>query len=219
MNRVILPLDNLTWDEALPIMKETAGLVWGYKIRKVVLEKSISIIKEIKEFGNVMVDFKLYDIPSAMTESLLYHIENQADITTVHCTAQYKPTPEVDSSKIAGVTILTSFGQEVFNYYDEEQSIEDHVADMCFDSVESNFGYLVCSPLELNRVGEADIQRITPGIRPVWYSPEDDQTRISTPANAIKNGSDLLVIGRPLLKAESIADAIKQTNDEIESAT
>lgn len=217
MNRIILPLDDLSWEDALPIIKATSGMVWGYKIRKVVLEMGIDIISEIKQYGNVMVDFKLYDIPSAMTESLKYHIQCGADITTVHCTAQYAPTPDVDSKKLAGVTILTSFGPEVFNYYDDSQSIEQLVEAMCLDCNVQQFGYLVCSPLELKRISGYGIKKITPGIRPEWYSPEDDQERVSTPANAIAAGADLLVIGRPILTAGNIITAIEQTNEEIES--
>lgn len=217
MNRIILPLDNLSWDEALPIMRATRGFVWGYKVRKIILEMGIDIIPDIKEFGNVMVDFKLYDIPSAISESLKLHFEYSADISTIHCTAQYLPDVGVQSNKIAGVTILTSFSQEISNYY-KDIDIKDLVYTMTIDAYGSNFGYVVCSPLELIRINELAIKKITPGIRPEWYSTPDDQNRVSTPSAAIKNGADLLVIGRPLLRAENIADAIKMTNDEINSA-
>jgi len=219
-NRIILLLDDLTWDEAYPILVATKGMVWGYKLRKVILEKGIKIIEEVKKYGNVMVDFKLYDIPSAMTESLLYHQKNGADITTVHCSSQYAVEKNVDMSKIAGVTILTSFGDEIFRYYKECPQIKDLVREMCERSYILDYGYVVCSPLELDSIKDINIKKITPGIRPVWYSPsaakwDDDQTRISTPAGAINAGADLLVIGRPILKADNIVAAIMKTNDEI----
>jgi len=66
-SKIILPLDNVAWENALDIMQKTKGMVWGYKIRRSVIERGLNVIKEIKKFGNVMLDFKLFDIPSAMT--------------------------------------------------------------------------------------------------------------------------------------------------------
>lgn len=220
-NRIILPLDDLTWDKALPIMKKTSGLVWGYKVRKVILEKGIDIINEIKEFGNVMVDFKLYDIPSAIQESLIYHFEKGADISTIHCSSYFnaKDLSEEYQKKIAGVTVLTSFGIEWFKYHRTDWTISDFVKNMTADLlVMSNSGHIVCSPLELDVLKNTPIKKITPGIRPEWYSTPDDQTRTSTPEYAIRNGADYLVIGRPILKANNITDAVKMTNDEIDKS-
>ena len=218
-NRIILPLDDLTWEEAYPILVATKGMVWGYKLRKVILEKGIFIINKVKEFGNVMVDFKLYDIPSAMTESIIYHQQNGADITTVHCTAQYIPQKGVDITKVAGVTILTSFGNDVFNHY-KNIGIPGLVKQMCEEISSENYGYVVCSPIDLQDLRDINIKKITPGIRPIWETGKwvDDQARISTPAAAIKAGADLLVIGRPILKADNIVSAVMKTNDEIEKA-
>jgi orotidine-5'-phosphate decarboxylase len=61
------------------------------------------------------------------------------------------------------------------------------------------------------------IKKICPGIRPDWYSQVDDQTRIATPASAVRSGADLLVIGRPILTADDIVAAVERTNDEIDS--
>ena len=58
---------------------------------------------------------------------------------------------------------------------------------------------------------------VTPGIRPAWQVSHDDQRRIVTPAEAIKNGSDYLVIGRPIRDAKDPAEAAKRVADEIES--
>ena len=68
-SRIILPLDHTPYDRAIEIMKKTSGLVWGYKLRRSILEEGLGVIGEVKKYGHVMLDFKLYDIPSAMTES------------------------------------------------------------------------------------------------------------------------------------------------------
>jgi len=60
---------------------------------------------------------------------------------------------------------------------------------------------------------------VTPGIRPAWDLPSgDDQARIMTPARAIQNGSDHLVIGRPIRDAKDPAMAAQQVLEEIEGA-
>jgi orotidine-5'-phosphate decarboxylase len=70
----------------------------------------------------------------------------------------------------------------------------------------------------LESIQALDIKKICPGIRPSWYREDDDQQRTATPADAIRQGADLLVIGRPLLGAADIAGAVERTNTEIAQA-
>jgi orotidine-5'-phosphate decarboxylase len=76
----------------------------------------------------------------------------------------------------------------------------------------------VCSPLELSQIRSVAIKKICPGVRPAWYQGQDDQHRAATPAEAIANGADFLVIGRPLLNAKDMVATIRQTNAEIAGA-
>lgn len=219
-NRIILPLDNIKWADAKEIIKKTSGLVWGYKVRKVLLEKGLKIIPSIARHGKVMVDFKLYDIPSAITESLREHFINGTTTSTVHCTADYSSEDSmlIPPIKIAGVTILTSMKFESFSKYYKGPEIIDTVREMVKSAVDKKYGYIVCSPLELEFLQEMSIAKICPGIRPMWYDKDDDQDRVSSPSYAIKNGATHLVIGRPILNNVNMVDAIKRTNDEINSA-
>jgi len=214
-SRIILPLDHVQWDQARDIMRRTEGLVWGYKIRRSVLDRGLTVIPDIKRHGRVMLDFKLYDIPSAMTESLTLHLTADADITTVHCTSGYDPAAHgLTKDHIAGVTILTSMGREDFKRYYRGESPQQMVAQMAAEAV-SRYAYLVCSATDLESIQALDIKKICPGIRPSWYQEDDDQHRTGTPAAAIRQGADLLVIGRPLLGADDIVGALERTNAEI----
>jgi orotidine-5'-phosphate decarboxylase len=217
-SKIILPLDNVPWEDALRVMHQTKGLVWGYKIRRSVLERGLTVIGEIKIYGSVMLDFKLFDIPSAMTESLRLHLDAGADITTVHCTSGYRPESEgLSRDHIAGVTILTSMNQDDYNRYYRRGSLLKMVERMAQDAL-SCYEYLVCSAQDLKLIQTLGIKKICPGIRPSWYLQDDDQERTATPAQAIKNGADLLVIGRPILQSEDLAGAVQRTNAEIEAA-
>ena len=217
-SRIILPLDNTPWNDALHILQHTRGLVWGYKLRRSVLERGLGVVAEVKQYGKVMLDFKLYDIPSAMTESLAMHIQAGADITTIHCTAGYDPVAAgLSADPIAGVTILTSTAEEDFRRYYRGQTISETVEQMARQA-QGRCGYLVCSPKELKQISSVPIKKICPGVRPSWYAAGDDQTRIATPAQAISDGAELLVIGRPILSAPDMVEALERTNAEIDSA-
>ena len=214
-SRIILPLDHVPYDRAEEIMQRTAGLVWGYKLRRSILEKGLGVIAGVKKYGKVMLDFKLYDIPSAMTESLKMHLDAGADITTIHCTSGYEPGAEgLAKTSIAGVSIITSMQPEQFINYYRGDSITQMVVRMAGDA-ESRYAYLVCSPWELQQIQHVKIKKLCPGIRPRWYLQADDQTRTATPAEAVRNGADLLVIGRPILSADDIVAALNRTNAEI----
>jgi orotidine-5'-phosphate decarboxylase len=217
-SRIILPLDHIPWEDAQKIMRMTTGRVWGYKIRRSVLERGLGVLSEIKPFGKVMLDFKIYDIPSAMTESIQMHLAAGADITTVHCSSGYDPLQhKVDGARLAGVTLLTSMDSGDFNRYYRGNTLLEVVERMAADA-EPRYGYLVCSAVDLEQVGRLAIRKICPGIRPRWYLGTDDQRRTATPAEAILRGADLLVIGRPLLEADDLRDALDRTNVEIEEA-
>ena len=217
-SRIILPLDHVPWEKAVEIMEKTRDRVWGYKVRRSVLERGLSIVGRIKAFGKVMLDFKLYDIPSAMTESLQMHLEAGADITTLHCTSGYDPRAEgLRQDGLAGVTILTSLEEETFHRFYRGESIPAMVREMAVAAA-SRYEYLVCSSRELNLLEGIKIKKICPGIRPAWYLQTDDQHRTAAPAEAIRGGAHLLVIGRPILTADDLVGAVDRTNREIEDA-
>jgi len=79
---------------------------------------------------------------------------------------------------------------------------------------------IVCSGQEVSLIKKTftDFIAVTPGIRPSWQGTDDDQKRITTPARAIRNGSDYLVIGRPIRDADDPRAAAWRIASEIESA-
>jgi orotidine 5'-phosphate decarboxylase subfamily 1 len=84
---------------------------------------------------------------------------------------------------------------------------------------QSNIEGIVCSGMEAKFVKNffPKLQIITPGIRPQWYNTQDDQSRTLTPKEAIENGSNYLVIGRPITESINPKEAVKQTLLEINS--
>jgi orotidine-5'-phosphate decarboxylase len=124
--------------------------------------------------------------------------------------------------KILGVTVLTSMNEEECNL-SFGAPVKAKVLQFARNAVLAGLYGIVCSPLELeflSKFPETDsLIKVTPGIRPQWHiDPSDDQSRITTPAKAVKMGSDYLVIGRPILKADDPLEAFLKTKDEVEKA-
>ncbi len=215
--RIIVALDHIELKESLEYVKQTSNLIWGVKLRGLILEHSIKIIEEFKQYTNVMVDFKLYDINSAINEAIEQHVYYGADLTTVHCSSFFKPTISYQDN-VLGVTILTSIDQEKFKLFNSYK-INTVVKKMLSFASNNNYGGIVCSPNELSitQKYKNTLKRVCPGIRPSYYNVSDEQNRVSTPKAAIKNGADLIVIGRPILNAKDKIEATKMIYESIDN--
>jgi len=205
--KLIISLDRIALGKAKRFIKEVSNLIWGVKLRSLVLQNSLDVIEEFKQYCNVMLDFKLYDIESAMDESIGLHLQHGADLTTVHCSSVFKPKEEHQKSVI-GVTVLSSMCQEEFNLFNNNK-INDVVSNMV-DFSDKYYGGIVCSPLELKGISKFKQLKICPGVRPEGYIGKDEQSRVDTPGSTIKNGADLIVIGRPIVLSKDMVGETKK---------
>lgn len=222
MNRIILALDGMQIEEALSFLQEIdterkatdKELLWGIKLNTLLLHDGVHLVNLLKQNGlRVFADAKLYDIPQTVTHSLNLLDAGGSDIITVHCSAKYKPD-NVDASKIAGVTVLTSLNEDdCKNIYNSE--LNDVILHLATYADIFEYGYIVCSPQDLELLKELKIKKICPGVRPDWYKLKHDQQRVMTPQEAINKGVDLIVIGRPITKAENRIDALLRLNEDL----
>ncbi len=155
----------------------------------------------------VFLDLKLHDIPATVAgaarsvgrlrpELLTVHASGGADV--IRAAAEAAP-----ATKIAAVTVLTSLNQEQLERTGVTGSVRDTVLRLSSLAVEAGAQGIVCSPREVAAVRAEvgpDITLITPGVRPAGAD-ANDQARVATPEEALKSGSDLLVIGRPITSA------------------
>ena len=130
-------------------------------------------------------------------------------------------------SLLIGVTVLTNLDEKDINeIFKSTLNIEELVLNMATVARKSNMSGIVCSPNESGIIKEKlgkDFITVCPGVRPKFTLDQngksgDDQNRIMTPYNAIKNGADFLVIGRPITKAENPLEAAKAILEEISEA-
>ena len=179
-----------------------------------------AVIKAANKGFDIFLDLKLHDIPNTVKKS----IEGLADLPikmmTVHTSGGLRMLQEsVDAVKdtnikIFGVTALTSLADE------DTQTIyrcnaKDQVLAMLELAMQSGIHGVVCSPHELSLVkNNSDLLTITPGIR--IKSLGDDQTRTMSPKEAIDNGSNFLVIGRPITASTNIKNSLQEIYDSIQ---
>jgi orotidine-5'-phosphate decarboxylase len=155
----------------------------------------------------VFLDLKLHDIPNTVAAAARAVAKLRPEILTVHAAGgadMIKAAVDaVPDTIVAGVTLLTSIGDKDLAELGMTGPVSDAVRRMATLAVEAGARGLVCSPQEVAAVRAevgTDVMLITPGIRPVGTT-SDDQARIATPEEALTAGADLLVIGRPITRA------------------
>jgi len=230
-----------TLDEAKRIMDSFAGLLTHVKVglQLATREGWEAVVGAAHERGlKVFCDAKLKDIPNTVEHAAYSLTAHQPDFFTVMAdnslAALQGARTGVDHAaqelalgekpKIIGVTVLTSISPE------ESQVIygADPATKALFfggNAAQAGFDAIVCSPEEIRLFREDPafdtVAIITPGVRPAWAA-ANDQSRVATPAEAIRRGADMLVIGRPITQppAEvgSSAEAVKRIIAEIEEA-
>ena len=120
---------------------------------------------------------------------------------------------------LIAVTILTSMSEEDIREVGLAGSPADNVKRLASLAQSAGLDGVVCSPKEVAMLREtisSDFQLVTPGIRPSWAA-KGDQTRITTPADAIALGSNYLVVGRPITGADDPLQALSRIEDELNS--
>ena len=178
------------------------------------------ILKAANKGFDIFLDLKLHDIPNTVKKSIDGLVNLPIKMMTVHASGGQKmleeslaATMNTDIKKF-GVTALTSLSDTDTNFIYKREAKEQVLA-MIDLAKKSSIHGVVCSPQELSLVkNNSNLLTITPGIR--LKSLDDDQTRVMTPKEAIDNGSDFLVIGRPITASNNIKNSLKEIYDSIQ---
>ncbi|NNL76699.1 MAG: orotidine-5'-phosphate decarboxylase [Desulfobacterales bacterium] len=230
-NYIIFPLDVASTDEAkryVELLNDHVGLF------KVGLELFVrfgpNIVQFINAAGNtgVFLDLKLHDIPATVSRAMAGIADLGVKFVTVHCGETQKMLEAAVAGShgkvhILGVTVLTSVSAEDIktagfgsNFYPDLSGLVLQRAQM---AKAAGCAGVVCSGREARMIKQKlgnQFITVTPGIRPSWATGEtDDQQRITTPAQAVKDGSDYIVIGRPIRDAADPVEAADRIAAEI----
>ena len=213
MSEIIVALDLPSSDEALGLVDRLGDSVGFYKVGSPLFTRSgPEFIRELRARGKrIFLDLKYHDIPSTVANAVDSAAQLGVDLITLHASGgeammrAARAVVEDDGPRLLGVTILTSFTafdvEQVWNK--EIISVRDEVSRLTGLAVDAGLHGVVTSPLEvesLKRRHGAELIVVTPGIRPAGDG-LGDQARTATPREAVRAGSDYLVIGRPVLTA------------------
>lgn len=210
---IILAVDTSDFDTAIAWIENTKDSVSVYKLG---LEfylnfGSVGVSQIIEKTGvEIFLDLKLHDIPHTVAGAAKAVKLLSPKFLTVHASggremikAAATALPEVS---LTAVTILTSLSEEdLFEVGFAGPALESAVA-LAKMAVSAGARSLVCSPLETAAIRSAvgsDPIIITPGVRPLTEAGSDDQKRTMTPGDAIAQGANYVVIGRPITSAWS----------------
>jgi orotidine-5'-phosphate decarboxylase len=226
-NPIIIALDVDSVTEALTLVEKIGPGTDFYKVgMELYAVGGMPLVERIAAAGKrVFVDLKLYDIGETVKRATRQICKSgAATFLTVHGSRAVMEAAVEGrgdtSTKLLGVTVLTSFDQDDLADLGYPTPISELVELRVRKAVESGIDGVVCSPLEVARVrraGGPDLQVVTPGVRSSG-SEKGDQKRVATPAEAMRDGANYLVIGRQVTRAADPQAACQQILEEISLA-
>jgi len=224
---IVVALDVPDEDKLRELVVSLSGQVGMFKIGKELFTslgpRAVSLVRKMS--GEVFLDLKYHDIPNTVAGAVRAAARLGVSMLTVHASGGSKMIRAAaeaakefqDPPAIIAVTLLTSLGQADIDDLGYGGSPQDVVMRMAALSLAAGADGLVTSPREVKSLREKHGERpllITPGVRPAG-SAAADQARIATPAQAVADGADFLVIGRPITQDRNPAGAAGRIAKEI----
>lgn len=217
---VIVALDFSTVADALHLAKQLDPTKCRAKVGKELFTVSgPAIVDELQKLGfEVFLDLKFHDIPNTTAMAVKVAASMGVWMVDIHCVggiAMMQACRNVleqmnSNTLLIGVTVLTSLGVDDLKRLSITKTPEQQVLSLAQLAAEAGLDGLVSSAQEATalKLNFPELKLVTPGIRPEGSS-QDDQQRIVTPAQAVANGADYLVIGRPITKAADPEQALE----------
>ena len=205
--KIFVACDVSSQKEILDLLELIHEDISGIKIGlQYITQRSPEEIRELSNFKKpIFYDGKFFDIKNTLVESIKSLKDLNVSYATVHLLngldalkAANQAAQEVNL-KLLGVSVLTSFVDEDLESLGFNSKIEEQVKRLIKIAMEAKLYGVICSPLEIKMIKEIapKIKCFTPGIR-VKNTKDDDQKRTMSANEAIKEGSDCLIIGRPI---------------------
>tara|TARA_B100000035_G_C21036854_1_gene571524 strand:- start:4299 stop:4988 length:690 start_codon:yes stop_codon:yes gene_type:complete len=225
-SKVIVALDFSSLNETEVFLKKIKGQNCRIKVGKELFTKEgPNAIKLIQHYGfEVFLDLKFHDIPNTVSNAIKASCNLGVWMVNVHASGgkqmmiAAREAVETSSHKpiLIAVTILTSFDNSSYQELGFKNELQEQIAYLAKMSEKSGMDGIVCSANDVPSIKplvKEKFQFITPGIRVA--NSNDDQKRVATPENAISNGSNYLVIGRPVTLSDDPATMIEKINQSI----
>lgn len=224
---IIVALDEPSLSEAKCLMERLEGRARFYKVGlQLFTAAGPSAVEAVKAHGaRVFLDLKLHDIPNTVASAVRSACALGVDLCTIHlcggpemCAAAMAEAGE--KMTILGVTVLTSSNQATLEACGVHGSVGEQVVRLAKMGHATGVRGFVASALELPLL-RAELGKepllVIPGVRPAGAD-AGDQQRTATPADVVRGGATHLVVGRPVSRADSPAEAFDRIAREIASA-
>lgn len=233
--RLFCAIDTVDLDSAVATAISLVGLVGGAKLGlEFFTAHGPEGVAKVADSGlPIFLDLKYYDIPNTVAGAirgvaginpamLTVHVSGGSAMLRAAMAASFRLASQNEGKRplVIGVTVLTSFDEEDVAAVGMLPPLGDQVIRLAELAQTTGLDGVVCSAHEIAdiraRFGD-ELKLVVPGIRPAWSS-ADDQKRIVTPAEALRQGADYLVIGRPIVKSDNPPAAAQRIIDEMASA-
>ncbi len=236
--KIIVALDVENAGKAREIIAELREDVGAFKIGlQLFTSAGASFVREVVASGiKLFLDVKFHDIPNTVAKASVevarlgvwmfnVHALGGSEMMrrTVESVREVCEKENLVRPKIIGVTILTSANAETLREVGISAETNAQVLNLARLTAECDLDGVVASPLEtklirenIEKLGKKDFLIVTPGIRPD-FATNDDQKRVMTPKDAVKAGTDFMVIGRAITQAADRRAAVRKILEEIET--
>jgi orotidine-5'-phosphate decarboxylase len=211
MNKnIFVACDVSSQKEILDLLELIHEDISGIKIGlQYITQRSPEEIRELSKFKKpIFYDGKFFDIKNTLVESIKSLKNLKVTYATVHLLNGLNTLKAANQAaqdinlKLLGVTVLTSFSNEDLGSLGFSGKLEDQVKRLVKIAMEAGLHGVICSPLEIKMIKNIapSLKCFTPGIR--MGNIKDDQKRTMNANEAFKEGSDCLIIGRPITKGD-----------------
>ena len=231
-DRLIVALDVDTEEKAVAIAERLKNDVRFFKIGFELFSScGPRVVERIRGMGcDVFLDLKFHDIPNTVAKAAAAITKLGVYMFNVHASGGYEMMNKaaeavkkeaerlgIDRPKILGVTVLTSMDENGLKKIGIDANMKNQVLRLAALAKEAGLDGVVASPVEAKEIREKlgrDFLIVTPGVRPPWAA-ANDQKRVATPKEAIKDGADFIVVGRPVTEAKDPVRAAQEILKEI----
>lgn len=230
--KVIIALDFDCFSDVKKLVKQLKDEAVFFKVGKQLFTMcGPDAVRFLKDEGyKVFLDLKFHDIPNTVAKAAVEACKLGADIINIHASGglammksaveavrEFSLSGSFQPPKIIGVTVLTSLDNSSLKEIGFKCGVKNSVKRLALLAKKGGLDGVVASPLEIKMIRKIcgkDFLIVTPGIRPA-SSLVNDQKRIMTPKEAIKEGADFLVIGRPVIRAKNPLEALLSIINEM----
>ena len=224
-DKIIIALDVPDTDGALRLLDSLGDPPALCKIGlELFTAEGPSVIKAVQDRGSrVFLDLKFHDIPNTVAHAVKSASGLGVAMTTLHASGgpvmleAAAKAAEGSELLLLAVTVLTSMDAAQLSSTGISVEPREQVLRLAGLASDAGIDGIVCSPLEVNAIRTSlgnNLRIVTPGVRPTWAA-TGDQKRVMTPAETVKEGSDWLVIGRPITAAENPREAYAKVVEEL----